>query len=404
MSLSNFKVNLIIFFYVIVLFFLTRQVPFQNYSLIMNISSFLLIFFYLFFNRNSFKIKTDNILIIFFFIILTWHFIYSIFLTKAILFNSIRFFLIVITIIFAYKIKINSILIRKYFFIFIIIQSIFIILLELFLVVINDSLIYNFIRQTTIANGWGDVYTLNNIYYNIQIKGNALLPVAFMITYFKNININKKLLLRFVIFIAVFFSGNFAYLISITFFLFFISIYKIKSFSHFYKWVVYLLILILTLFYPTYTYINSKLTEKKDDSIYERYQQADLLLNEMNSSKLTFIMGFGQGATFEKITSTRDYRGSTYFELQSIYFLYQLGFFLFFLFLFVYFFLAFTKFNDKYILLVYLCYIFYSLTNPYIFDTNNFIVIILLNSLQINKFALEENQFKLKKQLELTYL
>jgi len=250
------------------------------------------------------------------------------------------------------------------------------------LISINDVTFYNFIRQTATSNGWGDIYTLNNLYYNIQIKGNALLPVAFMVTFLNNIDIKRILLIRLLLLIAVFFSGNFAYLVAISIFLLFFSIYRINTFFKLYKWGMYLTLFFLMSSFPIYKYINNTLTEKKDDSIYERYQQSELLLNELKKNPITFLMGLGQGATLDKSTSTRDYKDLTYFELQIIYFFYQLGLIMFFIFLFLYFYLAFISFTDKYLILIYSCYIIYSLTNPYIFDTNNIIVIILLNSLQ----------------------
>ena len=392
MIISKYKINLLSFFYLLIIILLTRQVPLQEYSVIMNISTSILVILYLYFSIDYLKLNLENKFIIIFFFLLLFHFFYSIFFTKAEFLNSLRFLLIISTIILAYKIKIQSIIITKYFLFFIIIQAIFIIILELLLIIFNDITFYNFIRQTATSNGWGDIYTLNNIYYNIQVKGNALLPVAFMITFLNNLKIKRIFLIRYIILIAVFFSGNFAYLIAITIYLVIMNIYRITTFRHLYKWFVYSLLLITLLAYPIYSYIENKISEKKEDSIHERYQQADLLLYELQKTPLTFLLGLGQGATLEKTTSTRDYRGLTYFELQPIYFLYQLGIVFFLLFIFLYFFLSFIYFKNKIILSIYLCYIIYSSTNPYIFDTNNFIVIILLNSLQLNYTKLNKSQ------------
>ncbi len=91
------------------------------------------------------------------------------------------------------------------------------------------------------------------------------------------------------------------------------------------------------------------------------------------------------GCTLNKQSSTRDYRESTYFEMQPLYFLDQLGIILFIFFIFLNLYLTIINFKYNLILLIYFCYIIYSFTNPYILDTNHFVVIIILNTIQFSK-------------------
>ena len=128
--------------------------------------------------------------------------------------------------------------------------------------------------------------------------------------------------------------------------------------------------------------IQSKIESKMEgNSISERYEQATLLINSLSKNELTFFFGNGLGYSLDIVTQTRDYRGAIYFEIQPLYFLSQMGVIFFAIFLLFSFFLAFINYRNKQLFLIFCCYWFYASINPYILDTNNFIVIIILNIL-----------------------
>jgi len=95
--------------------------------------------------------------------------------------------------------------------------------------------------------------------------------------------------------------------------------------------------------------------------------------------------------TINKITKYRDYTKSTYYELQIIYLLNQLGILIFILFLLTNIFISIYTIKKRILLYTYICYILYSLFNPYFLDTNNIIVIIIL--LSIKEVLYAENIF-----------
>ena len=120
---------------------------------------------------------------------------------------------------------------------------------------------------------------------------------------------------------------------------------------------------------------------KSDESSAIRIEQATLLLKDLGESPITLIMGKGMGNTLSVQTSFRDYTDNIYFELQILYILNQLGIIAFIIFSLYNIYLTITKIKYKELIFVYLFYIMYAITNPYIFDTNHIIVILTLCSI-----------------------
>lgn len=120
---------------------------------------------------------------------------------------------------------------------------------------------------------------------------------------------------------------------------------------------------------------------KSDESSAIRIEQATLLLKDLGESPVTLIMGKGMGNTLSVQTSFRDYTDNIYFELQILYILNQLGIIAFIIFSLYNIYLTITKIKYKELIFVYLFYIMYAITNPYIFDTNHIIVILTLCSI-----------------------
>jgi hypothetical protein len=107
-------------------------------------------------------------------------------------------------------------------------------------------------------------------------------------------------------------------------------------------------------------------------------------MDDLSENNTYLLLGRGIGHTIEKITPSRDYRGNIYFELQTFYVLNQLGLFGFIMFLFYNVYMS-IRLYSKWLILIYVSYIIYAFTNPYIFDTNHIVVILLLNTLQNNE-------------------
>jgi hypothetical protein len=378
-SSLNVKNKILYVFSFLLFFLLTRQVPFDSFSYLMNLSLVGLIIFSISNIAKKIYGKFDFLVLIIF-SFLTIQFFYSLILMNQ-LSNVSRFYLIFGFLTISYYI----ILPKKTISIFLylsVLQAILILIFSIFLssfFTIDD---YLPLRAFFLEKGWGDVFTYDGWFYKIQIKGNALLPFAFFITFFYKLK--YRIIIRLILFIGCLVAGNIAFLISIFIFL---AIYYLKTdkIEVFYRRFFLLFIFIIISSVPIYkNFIEETLERKNVASLPLRTEQINLLMNDLAEKDIYIYIGRGIGHTIEKISSNRDYRGNVYFELQTFYVLNQLGILGFSLFLFYNIFIS-IKLYSKWLILCYVCYVLYAFTNPYIFDTNHIVVILILNTLRNNE-------------------
>lgn len=373
--------NLLLLLFILIVLFLTRQVPFNSYSFIMNIS--LILFFIFNYRYILININKDKILKQLFFLTIGISLLmifYSLYLENE---PSliIRFYLIIVLIFLAYFVKPDKKYINIFIF-FIGIQALFLICFEIYLMANFSIDTYYPIRHFFLNNNWGDVYTYNGIIWKIQLKGNALLPFAFFISmvYYKGF---KKSLIAGLFFVATLIAGNFAYILGIILFL---GLYYIYS----KRWTIQKIVLngfigiILTivLFNPTYNYFSNVVEQKSGDSNPTRIDQTNVLVENMNKNLVTILFGQGLGNTVDVKTEWRDYSGAIYYELQAFYIMNQSGILFFTFFILINILLAYYMFKYKLLFIVYASYIFYALFNPYFLDTSHIVAIIILLSLR----------------------
>lgn len=373
--------NLLLLLFILIVLFLTRQVPFNSYSFIMNIS--LILFFIFNYRYILININKDKILKQLFFLTIGISLLmifYSIYLENE---PSliIRFYLIIVLIFLAYFVKPDKKYINIFIF-FIGIQALFLICFEVYLMANFSIDTYYPIRHFFLNNNWGDVYTYNGIIWKIQLRGNALLPFAFFISmvYYKGF---KRSLIAGLFFVATLVAGNFAYILGIILFL---GLYYIYS----KRWTIQKIVLngfigiILTivLFNPTYNYFSNVVEQKSGYSNSTRIDQTNVLVENMNKNLVTILFGQGLGNTVDVKTEWRDYSGAIYYELQAFYIMNQLGILFFTFFILINILLAYYIFKYKLLFIVYASYIFYALFNPYFLDTSHIVVIIILLSLR----------------------
>lgn len=378
-------------FFIIVLF-LTRQIPLKNYNYIMNIALFA--FFVISIKDIYVNISSEPIVKITIFFLFS---VVSLFIIYSVLRNNnpnyiIRFFLIIFFLFLAYFIDGNKIYINI-FMVLIGLQAFVVISLELYLIILKKNILFGYpIRQFFLQNDWGDVYKLESRIWNIQLRGNALLPFAFFISliYFKG---KRKKIISSIFLLSIIFAGNFAFLLGTIIFLIIYYLYRIgkKSKINYFLYIIIFQFIILILFLPVISYIEKKIIEKSEMSNVIRIEQLNLLIADMSQDFSTILLGKGLGNTINKITKYRDYTKSTYYELQIIYLLNQLGILIFILFLLTNIFISIYTIKKRILLYTYICYILYSLFNPYFLDTNNIIVIIIL--LSIKEVLYAENIF-----------
>lgn len=361
--------SLCCFLFFIVLFILTRQVPFSSYSFISNIAIIILLLLLINSNRNSI------VSISYISLWLSVLFIYSLFSGNEA--TLIIHFMIAIILLLSSNFAQNiPKIFLQIFFILVTLQSLFLIFMELVLNIFYTPSSYLILREIFIDNGWGDLYTYNGYFYRVQVKGNALIPVAFFLTFIREVKDYIKYInfYRVVLFIGISIAGNFAFWISTLFFLIGYSLFfeknkVIKS--------IFVLVLIISASGFIFNYVSDVLL-RKVDSLGTRGDQYVVLIDGLTRNIYYFIFGNGLGSTLSIRTSFRDYTDNIYFELQSVYYVYQLGILNSIIFFALMVYLALKKIYYKDLLFIYVVYVSYALSNPYFLDTNHIVLIVIL--------------------------
>lgn len=297
---------------------------------------------------------------------------------------NIRFFIILLLINLIPILRFEEGIYLKTFNVIFTIQAIIVIILGFSLPFIFELESYLPFRHFITSNGWGDIYTYNGYIYKIQIVGNALLPFALFLSFFRYKKGECSALNVCIYILAIFFCGNLAfYLFTVAFFIGFYvldSNLKIKaSISTCIYFILFFVCMCVFLFY-TYNMIVMKSTGDVS-SIGTRFDQAQVLINDMSYNISSVLLGNGLGHTIDVKTMVRDYTDNIYFELQFLYILNQIGFVGMVMLTIFHLKLIFNFLKNKKIILIYLCYIGYALINPYMFDSNHCVVLILLMSL-----------------------
>lgn len=276
----------------------------------------------------------------------------------------------------------------KIFVFVMLLHALFIIGLELFLIVKNSPEFDSIFRNYILSNSFGDVYTRNGIYYRIIIKGNELLPVAYLVMHkYKS---KKANIIKSIFILSILFSGNLAYFIAIGLFLILNDLFIDKKYSSkiikFFniknqRKIIVIGAALLVLGFIAYKPVKSKVENiielKSQYSIPARFDQIGVLMDDMNSGK-DYILGKGLGSTVTVVTKYRDYTGNRYFEMQWMYFFYQMGAVAFGILIILSIILSIKYMRSKLTMLIYVTYIIYGITNPYTFNLTHIIVIILL--------------------------
>jgi hypothetical protein len=314
-------------------------------------------------------------------LILGMHLIYSVAMTDNEKGNVFRFFTIIITLILCYHIKSIPSSYIKVFFGLMIFQAILLIIFECYFLLFLNPVQAQALRFFSLESGWGDIYS-TGLFYKIQVKGNALLPVTYMLTFVKAYPLKKQRLYQIILLGGIVIAGNFAFLISICVFHLIYYFSTVRNNKQLYQRIFYLVILLAIAIIPAFNFVQKTLETKKDESLFLRQEQIKYLSEDLLSTPFTAIIGNGLGKTLEIVTPVRDYRGSVYFEIQPLYFLDQLGILFFTLFMAYNFYMAFINYTRSPLLLIYFSYWCYAISNPYILDTNQFVLVLILNGFQ----------------------
>jgi len=368
-----------IFFFSFSVFCYYAQFLFRGLSLF--IVPMLMVYMLLSFNKLIKKINKNDILLrSIYYIFISYLLIISAF--SLIEINRImRFFLILVLLpMFFFDINSkNNKYIFNTFIIFSCLKSISLIIIFIIFLKLGS---YNLLRNYFLNNGGGSIYSTGGNHLYIQVHGNALLLIAFMLRYFRT---RKFDYINILLFIGLFLAGNFAFYLGLL--MFFIYCFYKKIISNKKEWYILILFVLLTviigmcIFLP---YVKKQIELKSTYSNVVRIEQADILLRD------NIFTGNGIGNKINAVTSTRTYNGDNYFELQTLYIINQIGFTGYFLFMFVTLYIFYKK--NKYMIIIYLIYLLYSFWNPYCFDTTHMITVSLL----INEKTLSDKKVKQK--------
>lgn len=359
----------------IILLFLVWQTFLASYSLISNLA---LVCLYIY-NYGKLQIKERKIELL-----IVWGISFLVaysFIMQNEVALIVRFALILFFVLGAYFIRLNYKVCLKRLFLISFSLCLFLIIAEIFLILFGEEyaqVIRNYVQDRSI----GDVY-FYGFYYKIQIKGNAIIPFIYMLSYASELfPLKRKTFIRFIYLVAIFIAGNFAYLLAVVAFHSVLYFYSIRNNSMLYKRLFIGFIILLTVGGGVLSYVDTVLEEKKEESNAIRIEQATLLLEDLSKNPITLLGGTGLGNTVDVTTHFRSYVGATYYELQVLYILNQLGVIPILLFILVNILFVFKYMPDTKIKMVYAGYILYAITNPYIIDTNQVVVIITLLSAQ----------------------
>lgn len=305
----------------------------------------------------------------------------------------IRFALICLFVLSAYSLNVNCVnsrVLLKGIFYLSLISCLCIIIFEFLLLFYFSDAEKGVIRNEVINANMGDIYPSGGL-YKIQLRGLPIIPFLYMYSYVSDLfPVKYNYLFRVIFLSAILFAGNFAYILGVLLFHGLLFFHGMKQRKNFHKRIILLFFLIISLSAPFISYVIDVYESKKEMSNAIRIEQTTLLLEDLNSGVLSLFMGKGLGNTINVSTHFRDYTDNVYFELQIVYILNQLGIIPFLLFLIANIYFVYKYLPNAKIKIVYLGYVSYAVTNPYIMDTTQIIVIILLLIAQ-NQYS---NSFK----------
>ena len=374
------RVDILLFLFAGVVLFLTRQFPLSAYSTLGNIFLIGLLFVSFFWKNKTIDTSSKKTMKLIF--------IWSVFLlTYATLIreNSInlvfRFYIIILCLLLSHWVHLPLIATKRIFFFFILLQCFVLIVIEAIMNLffsINNYLPFRFFFM---EQGWGDVYTYDGFFYRVQIKGNALIPFAFFLTFLKDYTFKYRRTLQIILLISSIIAGNFAYLIGIFIFIIFWYLFNDLRKRKFRNRIIIFSFVFALSIGSIMECTQDVLDRKSGYSLGTRSDQVDVLIRDVQKDISTFLLGKGLGNNVTIKTSFRDYTDNLYFEIQAMYFFNQLGLINSLIFISFLLFLAIKKIFYKDLLFIYFCYIIYGVTNPYILDTTQTTVILILISI-----------------------
>lgn len=238
---------------------------------------------------------------------------------------------------------------------------------------------YEPFRRWAQMNNYGDAYFVYGFMPRVQIYGNALLVLAFIVRIcrIKKFDIWNILLLS-----GICIAGNFSFLLGTASFLicFFI---RTANFRHMKSWKALIIVLSIPITVCFLSYSLAEMGRKADGGNSLKMKQISFLMDT------NYLVGKGIARNVEANLTLGRQADADYYEMQTFYIFYQIG--LFGIVLFYYITLSLCRKYGKNKFMLYLIFLLYTFFNPYCFDTTQMIaIVVIINMREAENYVREQ--------------
>jgi hypothetical protein len=231
-------------------------------------------------------------------------------------------------------------------------------------------------RDMALEANWGDIYSFDGLYYRVQLIGNALLPLLFMIAVWRWHVRRLYRVLTLVALLGLAAAGNLTYFAVAAIAVLMSQGHRLRRHALAPVALAVALPLALIVSWSAINEVISQKFEGSDSSMAVRFDQIDVVQSALGDSPAKLLFGSGLGAAFPD-GRQRDYSQDRYIELQSLYLLLQLGVVGTLIYLSSLWLSARQRLDPAGRRIFWL-YMLSGLTNPYILDANQIVATVIL--------------------------
>ncbi len=232
------------------------------------------------------------------------------------------------------------------------------------------------VRDYAVDANWGDIYSFDGLYYRVQLIGNALLPLLFMISVWRWQVGRVYRAMAILSLLGLVAAGNLTYFVVVVIAVLFAHGRRLQR--HVAVRIV-LVVALPLLAIAAWGVVDETISDKfegGDSSMGVRFDQLDAAQRQVGDSPLKLLLGTGLGAPFPD-GQQRNYSQARYIEMQWLYLSLQLGL----LGLLIYaatLWLSVQQLLDAAGRRIFWLYMLSGCTNPYILDSNQIIATLIL--------------------------
>jgi hypothetical protein len=232
------------------------------------------------------------------------------------------------------------------------------------------------VRDHALDMNWGDIYSFDGLYYRVQLIGNALLPLLFMIALWRWRWGRIYQVMTILSLAGLVAAGNLTYFLVAAIAVLLAHGRRLRRSVGARVVIIFAMPLLLA---AGWGVVNEAVSDKfdgSDSSMGVRFDQLDAAQRQVGDAPLRLVFGTGLGARFPD-GQQRNYSQDRYIEMQWLYLSLQLGM----LGLLIYaatLWLSARHFLDRDGRSIFWLYMLAGCTNPYILDSNQIIATIIL--------------------------